>query len=221
MLQDLLGFLAALDPLVVYGMLGVGAALENIVPPVPADTFVLLGGFLAGRERADAWTVFTVTWLANVTSALAVYAAGLRYGRSFFAEGAGRYVLHQGQLRRIRAFYDRWGLAAIFFTRFLPGLRAVVPAFAGVSHQRFFPVAAPLVLASAIWYGLLVWLGATAGRNIETIWRWVQGTNRVLVVVAVLLATGASVWWYRTRHPPASPLTPDGDPPAGRSPRDR
>lgn len=221
MLQDLLGFLDGLHPVVVYGVLGVGAALENVVPPVPADTFVLLGGFLAGRERADGWTVFAVTWLANVVSALAVYAAGLRYGRSFFAEGVGRYVLHEGQLRRIRAFYDRWGLAAIFFTRFLPGLRAVVPAFAGVSHQRFLPVAAPLVLASAIWYGMLVWLGATAGRNIETIWRWVQGTNRVLVVLAALLASGAFVWWYRTRHPAAPSGVAGGDPAARDAPRDR
>lgn len=199
-MQDLLGFLGDLEPAVIYGLLGVGAALENVVPPVPADTFVLLGGFLAGRGRADPWTVFGVTWLANVLAALAVYAAGIRYGRAFFAEGLGRHLLHAEQLRRIRSFYDRWGLAAIFLTRFLPGLRAVVPAFAGVSHQRFLPVALPLALASAIWYGVLVWLGATAGRNIETIWQWVRGTNRVLIVLAVLLATVAGVWWFRTRR---------------------
>ena len=31
-----------------YVLLALGAAVENIVPAVPADTFVALGGFLAG-----------------------------------------------------------------------------------------------------------------------------------------------------------------------------
>lgn len=199
-LQEILGFLGALRPGLIYAVLGAGAALENVVPPIPADTFVLLGGFLAGVGEVDGWTAFGVTWAANVGSALAVYAAARRYGRGFFAHGLGRYLLNESHLRRMDSFYQRWGVAAIFLTRFLPGLRAVVPAFAGVSHQAFLPVAVPLAVASAIWYGALVWLGATAGRNLDTIWRWVQGTNRVLLAVAVVLTAGVAVWWYRTRR---------------------
>lgn len=199
-LQDVLGLLGSLRPGLVYAILGAGAALENVVPPVPADTFVLLGGFLAGTGRADAWKVFAVTWTANVGSALVVYAAGRRYGRGFFAEGWGRHVLDERQLRRMRRFYDRWGLPAIFLTRFLPGLRAVVPAFAGVSRQPFLPVAVPVAVASAVWYGLLVWLGATAGRNLDVIWGWLQGTNRALLGVALVLSGFIGIWWYRTRR---------------------
>lgn len=210
-LQQILGILGGLRPSLIYTVLGTGAALENIVPPIPADTFVLLGGFLAGTGRAEAWTVFGVTWTANVGSALAVYAAGRRYGRDFFAEGWGRHVLDETHLRRMRDFYDRWGLPAIFLTRFLPGLRAVVPAFAGVSHMAFLPVALPVAVASAIWYGVLVWLGATAGRNLQTIWEWVQGTNRVLLAVALLLVAGVVFWWYRTRKAGEGRSDSDGD----------
>ena len=32
---------------VVYVLLGVGAALENVLPAIPADTFVARGGFLS------------------------------------------------------------------------------------------------------------------------------------------------------------------------------
>jgi hypothetical protein len=38
------------------------AALENIIPPVPADTAVALGAFLAGRGTLNAWAVFGITW---------------------------------------------------------------------------------------------------------------------------------------------------------------
>ena len=199
-MSEILGFLSGLPAALVYAALGAGAALENIVPPVPADTFVLLGGFLAARDIVNVWTVWAVTWGANVGSALAVYWIGHRYGRTFFEEGLGRHVLNEHQMERMRHFYRRFGVAAIFFTRFLPGLRAVVPAFAGVTHQRLVPVAVPVAVASAVWYGALVWLGATAGRNLETIVGWLNDANVVLLVVALVLVGGVAWWWVRSRR---------------------
>ena len=53
MLERLLATLAALPPLLIYAFIGVGAAIENFIPPVPADTFVLLGAFLSAGGRAN------------------------------------------------------------------------------------------------------------------------------------------------------------------------
>lgn len=200
--QSILAFLQGLHPAVLYVVLGAGAGLENVVPPVPADTFVLLGGFLSAGGRVGPVGVFLATWGCNVASALAVYGVGRRYGRTFFSEGWGRHLLTPHQLQRMRGFYARWGILAIFFTRFLPGFRAVVPAFAGVSRLPLLPVAVPLALASALWYGALVWAGATAGRNLATIRDWLAGANLALLVVAGIIAVAVGVWWRRTRHAP-------------------
>lgn len=199
-MEQILSILGGLPSPLILLILGVGAALENVVPPVPADTFVLLGGFVAGAGRADAWTVFGVVWSANVGSALGVFWLGRRYGRSFFEEGWGRRILAPHQVQRMRRFYERWGLPAIFLSRFLPGFRAVVPAFAGVSHLAFLPVALPVATASAIWYGVLVWLGAAAGRNLDVIVEWVSSANRALLAVAVAIAVALGVWWWRGRR---------------------
>ncbi len=199
MLNQILQILADLPPLLTYVVLGIGAALENVVPPIPADTFVILGGFLAAHGRAEPFIVFIATWGANLASALAVYAAGTRYGPRFFRGRWGRRLLEPNQLERLGAFYARWGHWAIFLTRFLPGFRAIVPVFAGVTHQRFLPVALPLAAASAIWYGFLTWLGVEAGQNIETIVGWVADLNRVLLGLALILAAGVLYWWARSR----------------------
>jgi len=198
-MDALLDFLGSRGPLLLYTLLGAGSALENVFPPVPADTFVLLGAFLSAGGRADAWTVFLVTWLANTLTALLVYWMGYRFGRPFFQVGLGRHLLNPTQLRRLGDFYRRWGLPAIFFARFLPGLRAMVPVFAGVTHQRFGVVAFPVLVASGIWYGLLVWLGATAGRNLQDILGWLAGANRALLISAAVLGILVGVWWVRTR----------------------
>ena len=198
-MNAILSFLSAQGPVLLYVLLGLGAAVENLFPPIPADTFVLIGAFLAASGRADAWTVFLVTWLTNALAALLVYWMGYRFGRPFFQVGLGRHLLNPGQLRRLDAFYQRWGLPAIFFARFLPGLRAMVPVFAGVTHQRFSVVAFPVFVASGIWYGGLVWLGATAGKNLHLVGEWLAGANRFLLALA-LGAGGALVfWWLRTR----------------------
>lgn len=199
-MDSILGFFTGLPGWLAYLVLGAGAALENVFPPIPADTFVLLGGFLAARGLGHPVGVFFATWGANVLSALGVWWAGRRYGESFFRRGLGRHVLHEGQMDRVRGFYERWGVWAIFLTRFLPGLRAVVPAFAGVSRMAFLRVALPLAAASALWYGALTWLGAIAGRNLDTIREWLSEVNLALALVAAALAVAIGVWWWRTRH---------------------
>ncbi len=198
-MRELLAFLENLPPFLTYVVLGVGAALENLVPPVPADTFVVLGSFLATHGRATLTTVFLVTWIANVSAACAVYVAGRRYGRAFFASGLGGRILNPAQMETIGGFYARWGVAAIFFTRFLPGFRAIVPVFAGVTRQRALPVVIPLVIASGIWHGMLVLLGRLAAENLERILGLLSGLNRGLLVVALVLAGLVTWWWLHTR----------------------
>ena len=127
-------------------LLGAGAALENLLPVIPADTFVVLGGFLAAQGRAAPIGVFLATWGGNVIVALLVYRAAWHYGPAFFTGGMGQRLLKPRQLQRLAIFYRRWGPWAIFLTRFLPGFRAVVPVFAGVTHQPLLPVAIPLAV---------------------------------------------------------------------------
>lgn len=213
-MDAVLRLFGALPPLLFYGALAVGAALENIFPPIPADTFVLLGGFLASAGAGDPRWVFVATWLANVASALVVYRLGHVYGRPFFQHGWGRRLLSTHQLERLGVFYARYGPFAIFMTRFLPGFRAVVPAFAGVTHRRFLEVALPLAVASAIWYGVLVWLGAVTEQNLDQILEWLRSANRALLVAALALAALVAWVWWRTRRradPPADGEGTGGD----------
>jgi membrane-associated protein len=194
-----LDWLGVLPPWAILGILALGALLENLVPPVPADTFVVVGGLLAARGEVGPGAVLMGIWGANVAGALVVYFTGFRHGRSFFTRGAGRHILSPGQVERISRFYARWGVGAIFLARFLPGLRAVVPAFAGVSHLSFWRVAPPVAVASGIWYGLLLWAGMQANRSIPRLEAWLGEVNRSLLVAALALVALVGIWWWRTR----------------------
>ena len=201
-MTDFLAWMEGMSRPVLYLALGVGAALENIVPAVPADTFVALGGLLSAIGTLRVRDVFLATWTCNVVSALVVYRLSYRHGHAFFEQGFGRHLLRPHQMERMARFYDRWGTPAIFLTRFLPGVRSVVPVFAGVTLQGWVPVAVPIAVASAIWYGALVWLGAWAGANLGLLAGLLGRLNSVLGVAAGLVTLLAALWWWRSRRPP-------------------
>lgn len=215
-----LELLALLPEPVILLTLSVGALLENVVPPVPADTFVVVGGLLAARGAVDPVWAFVGIWIANSAGAVAIYGFGYHRGRRFFELGAGRRVLSPGQLERIARFYRQWGVLAIFLARFLPGLRAVVPAFAGVGHLPAWKVVPPVVTASGLWYGVLLWLGLQAAGQVPRVEAWLADTNRVLLVLAGAVAVLLFVWWRRTRPDPEGSGSgdDDGGPGAGAGP---
>ena len=97
-------------------------------------------------------------------------------------------------------FYDRWGTPAIFLSRFLPGVRAVVPLFAGATHQPWAKVVLPVAVASAIWYSGLVYIGLWAGQNLDALQSVVGSINATLAVAAGLVGLAIGVWWVRTRR---------------------
>ena len=199
-IDQVLRTLADLPPAVTYLFIGLGAGLENIIPAIPADTFVLFGAFLSANGRASVLAVFLVTWTANVATAILVYWLALGYGAQFFSTRVGNALLRPVQLEHIAAFYARWGVPAIFIGRFLPGFRAVVPVFAGVSRVPARRVIPPVAIASGIWYGLVVYVGGVAGRNWRAILDAFQAWSGVLLVVAIVLGTLVASWWWLSRR---------------------
>lgn len=199
MVDQLLGWMTALPAVWVYLVTAAFAALENVVPPVPADVIALFGGFLAGQGVTRPWLTFLLVWGSNVAGAMLVYALGRRYGAAFFQRRFGQMLLRPGQLRSLSAFYERRGTIVIFVSRFLPMFRAVVPIFAGTSGVGWLRTLLPLAAASALWYGLLVYLGATAGANWAQIRAGLDASGRWLFAAAIVLLIGIAVWWWRTR----------------------
>lgn len=182
-------------------MLALLAAVENVVPPVPSDAAVALGAFLSHRGLTEPFAVFLVTWTANLLGAAAVYVAARRYGRRLFATPTGRRLLAPRSLALIEREYLRFGTVGIFISRFLPGIRAVVPPFAGLVGLGAWRTLIPMAIASAIWYGGITLAGSLIGAEWQRIVGVLADVNRTLGIVTVLaIAAGALWYWVRRRR---------------------
>ncbi len=197
MLERLLDALASLPLVPTYLLLMALSALENVFPPVPADTAVALGAFLARRGEISVVPLAILCWAANLASAAGTYALGRRHGRGFFRDGWGRKLMPPETLAALEEAYGRWGTAGIFLSRFLPGLRAAVPPFAGVAGLSPTQALVPAAVASAIWYAFLAFAGYQLAGSWDAVKALVADTNQALGVVALLVAVAVAVWFRR------------------------
>jgi len=194
---DLLHFLESLPAGPLYALIAALAAVENVFPPVPADTAVALGAFLAGRGIMDPWMVFGLTWTANVSSGAAVYALARRHGRALFQGVLGRRLFSDATIARIEEQYQRHGTWGIFLSRLLPVWRGLVMPFAGIAQVSAWRALLPLAAASALYYGALTFLITTLGTNLEDVLRLLKRVNTVLAGIAVALLLAAVLWTLR------------------------
>ncbi|MCU0650087.1 MAG: DedA family protein [Gemmatimonadaceae bacterium] len=208
-MTDLVGWLdrlAALPTPALYVVLALAAAAENLFPPLPADTVVAVGAFVAARGAGSWWGSLLATLVGNIAGAGVLYRLGWRYGRGWLVARAERFG-GERVLARVQSWHGRFGLPAIALTRFLPALRAVVPPLAGALHLRPVTTLTAMTLASAAWYGLITWCAFQAGANLEEFLAVVQRSQRALALgaLAVVVIIGGA-WWLvrRTRRASAS-----------------
>ena len=199
-MSGILDWLQSLPVGALYACLAVVAALENIFPPVPADTVVAFGSFLAARGHGTAVGAFLSTWVGNVAGAMLMYAVGRHFGADWLEARLSRRGGADMQLR-LERMYGKHGLLAIFMSRFLPGIRAIVPPFAGA--LRVPPVRAMLMIgiASAMWYGTVTIVAYRLGANWEQAQARLADYQRAIVItVGALAILALAAWWVRSRR---------------------
>lgn len=201
MIEGLLGWVSGLPPGAVYLAIGMLAALENIFPPFPADASVAIGAFLVHKGVTTAWGVFAVTLIPNVAGAMGMYFLAARHAPALFRSRLVRRLLPENGMAFVRREYDRFGVLGLFLGRLLPGFRAIVPPFAGLVHVGPLRAGIPIALASALWYGVIVYLGSTFGAQLETFLRGLDRLNQGMAVTALILALALGIWiWRRSRQ---------------------
>ena len=197
MADRFLEWVSGLSGPAIYAIVVLLSAVENVFPPVPADVAVLVGAFLSHRGLTSAPLVGVFCWLANTASSAGMYFYARAHGRRFFEEGWPRRFMPPQTLRALEQAYSRHGAFGIFFSRFLPGIRAGVTPFAGVVGISPLRALVPSAAASAIWYAFLVTAGAVLGLNLEAAKALLSSANRVLGLLSAVALMLAAVWLWR------------------------
>jgi len=198
--SGLIGWLSHAPLALLYLIMAAFAAVENVFPPIPADTVVALGSWLAARGQGSPLWAFLSVWVGNIAGASAMYYVGRRHGTAWIERRFPKIADEKSE-NRFQELHRKYGAASLFLSRFIPGVRALVPPFAGALRLPAVSSLASVALASGIWYGLVSYLAFRAGAadwnaltgRISSVGRWIA------IGAGVVLAAGALAWRLRQR----------------------
>jgi membrane protein DedA with SNARE-associated domain len=220
--NDVLGWILdtvrQVDPVLRVLLAGLGIFLETSILiglVVPGDTIVLVAS-----TAITNWAEWAALFVAVVLGALAGESVGFALGRYFGPRiRVSRLGRRMGETNWVRAknYVDRRGGIAVFVSRFLPVLHALIPLTVGMSSMRYRKFLAWTAPACVLWAGAYVsvgWLAAGSYRQLSSQLHYAGYLFAAIIAVFLLLALLAKKLIVRSeaRHMDA----PEADPPNGR-----
>ena len=199
-MQDILKWLGDLPEPLLYAAIMLAAFAENIFPPLPADTVVALGAFVAARGNGTPAGVWAATMVGNIGGAMLMYGLGHRFGMPWLTRKFPTMFTPESTARMTERFRNG-GVLAVAVSRFLPGVRAVVPPIAGAINFGAVRAALAMTVASGAWYALVCWLAFRAGENAEVLLARIASQQRTVGLVAAgIVAVGVAIYVVRRRR---------------------
>ena len=201
MLEFLENLFIHVSPLMAYLVFLVSAYAENVLPPIPGDTVVVLSAYLVSTGQLDFWGVYFATTIGSVLGFLTMYLIGHRFGRSFiYNKKYGARLFKEDHILKVEKWFSRWGYWVIFANRFLSGTRSVISLFAGSFHLHPLPVILLSTLSALIWNALLLLAGVLLGKNWQTIGAVISRYNQIFIVLLVVLGIYLIIRFRRKRE---------------------
>ena len=175
------------------------------------------GAVLIAATTVDSVSRFLVLWgVITVCAALGDsigYAIGRRFGPTL---RESKLVRRHGANDWDRAadFLRRRGALAVYFGRFLPVIRTLIPAAAGASGLPYRKFAPAVIAGAASWSALHIFLGATLGQAARRVESSVSTGGLIIIGVAVAAFVVLLLMRRRrrTRAAHAAPTANDQEP---------
>jgi membrane protein DedA with SNARE-associated domain len=186
MIEYFENFLNHIDPIIAYLVLFISAFLENVIPPIPGDTVVVVGAYLVSTEKLGFWGVFISTCIGSTFGFMVMYFIGAKFGRTFFYKKSRAKLFKESQIKKVEKWFANWGYWVIFANRFLSGTRSVVSIFAGLFHLNAFYVLGLGFISTMIWNGILISLGLFLGENWNKLIEYVKEYNFVFIIITII-----------------------------------
>ena len=177
--------------------------LESMCIPIPSEPTMLFAGFNVSKGVYGFWTVVAVAVAANVVGSWIAYGAG-RFGRLELIERHGKWLhIKPSHIEWADRWFERYGDAAVFFSRMLPIIRTFISLPAGVARMPFWRFTVLTTLGCIPWMAGLTFLGMKAAENWKDLRSYLHLIDYAVVVAIVVGAVWLFVRWRRARAAPA------------------
>jgi membrane protein DedA with SNARE-associated domain len=174
---------------------------DQLGVPVPAVPALMAMGALAAVGKINFTLALLLSVVASLGADLVWYALGRTRGGGVLRLVCKVSLEPDSCVRRTENVFVRYGVRALIFAKFVPGLSTVAPPLAGIVGVSLPRFAAYSSLAAFLWAGAWGGLGYLAGDALE---RVVTQSGRLGTVLTVLVGTAVVgyvvVKWVQRRR---------------------
>jgi membrane protein DedA with SNARE-associated domain len=149
-----------------YALIFVIAYLDSVIPIVPSETTVILGGIAAGQGDLTLAAVIAVGALGASLGDNSAYMIGKKASEKIQAR-YGRTDKGRKRLEWAREQIETRGALLLITARFIPGGRTVITISSGITRQKHLKFALFVSLASIIWATYAAVLGYWFGERFK------------------------------------------------------
>lgn len=164
-------------------------ALENVVPPIPSEVIMGLGGIAVARGHMDMLPLLLIGTAGTTAGNVFWYEIGRRLGYQRFrpfVERHGRWLtLEWDDVERLHRFFLKRGYWVVFVFRFMPTFRTLISLPAGIVQMPTWRFLLATFLGSIIWNGILAGAGFYLGSRYSELDRYVGPVGIGLTVLGL------------------------------------
>ena len=186
-----------------YSAILLAMFLENLFPPIPSELIMPLGGFYVQQGQLHFLPVVLAGLLGTILGAFPWYGIGRLVNEERLEDWLkrnGRWLgISPEELARSRRWFNRYGIALVFWGRLVPGIRTLISVPAGIELMPIIPFLTWTAAGSFIWTFLLTYAGYVLGESYSSVEIWIDPVSKAVkfVLLAVLVA---GVLWVALRR---------------------
>jgi len=178
-----------------YVTVFIAMVMESMVFPVPSEAVMPFAGFLVAEQKFTFILVIIISTLGSIIGSLISYAIGY-FGEHAIIHKYGKFfLLDKEEFEATERFFDRYGEATVFISRFIPVVRHLISIPAGFAQMNIIRFVIFTALGAALWNSFLAYTGFYLKNNWEVVMKYSKIVD--IVVIAILAAL---VIYYVYRH---------------------
>ena len=165
--------------------------LENIIPPIPSEIIMPLGGFFVYQQKLNSYILVFWGLLGTVLGSLPWYYLGRLVNEkrlSNFLDKKGKYLgISSSDLSKSKRWFDKYGVSLVFWGRLVPGIRTLISVPAGIELMPLRKFLLWTTFGSLIWVALLTYSGYLFGENYLIIETYLDQIKYVVKPILILI----------------------------------
>jgi len=165
--------------------------LENIIPPIPSEIIMPLGGFFVYQQKLNFYILVFCGLIGTILGSLPWYYLGKLVNEkrlSNFLDKKGKYLgITSNDLIKSKKWFEKYGVSLVFWGRLVPGIRTLISVPAGIELMPLKKFLLWTTFGSLIWVALLAYSGYLFGENYLIIETYSDQIKYVVKPILILI----------------------------------